>query len=133
MHDLVLNETHNVENDNDDGHVVAGVPSELFHGSRATHVEDLLAQFRQHRLLRKKMTIDDAEARARGGRGTAYLAALVAWQFMHLTIPSRFKLAPLSLSSRLSNCIHPSASKLSKPPLLMHFSAHCTKTRSNEV
>ena len=45
MRDLVLDETHNVENDNDDGHVVAGVPAELFHGSRATHVEDLLAQF----------------------------------------------------------------------------------------
>ena len=64
MRDLVLDETHNVENDNDDGHVVAGVPSELFHGSRATHVEDLLAQFRERLLLRKKMTIDDVEARA---------------------------------------------------------------------
>ena len=66
---LVFDHTHNVENDNDDGHVVAGVPSELFHGSRATHVEDLLAQFRQRRLLREKMTIDDAEARAGAGAG----------------------------------------------------------------
>ena len=51
--------THNVEDDDDDGHVVAGVPAELFQGSRTAHIEDLLAQFGQHSLQRWKMTMDD--------------------------------------------------------------------------
>ena len=91
MRDLVLDETHNVENDNDDGHVVAGVPSELFHSSRATHVEDLLAQFRERLLLRKKMTIDDVEARA--GTGARFiLLSLVA---LHASYnPLSFQIGP---------------------------------------
>ena len=88
----MLDETHNVENDNDDGHVVAGVPSELFHGSRATHVEYLLAQFRERRLLRKKMTIDDVEARAGTRARFIYLAALVA---LHASCnPLSFQIGP---------------------------------------